>query len=237
MTERSPLNSSFSTFLPDIERIAQQLAQAKPQQDFAPVKALGQTPNHGEFTPEDSRYVYIRGYATTSAQDQKPILGSNGAGPCLIVALHNPADKTAMLAHIDANTDIQSLHKIIEKLGGDGKTLHAHLAGGEAITEKMVTGVLDILKQHGNVTIKSADIMSEQRSLKALAIDSRTGEVFTSFMSINMDKGPNHSAIMGYHASTAAQVLPLRPDYVDGKSYVVQDQQVTTSPALQSPKP
>jgi chemotaxis receptor (MCP) glutamine deamidase CheD len=235
MPEQTPPSAPASSFFPDMERIAKQLAQTNPQNQFAAVKSLGQPEKEGEFTKEDSRYVYIRGYATSSAEDARPILGTNGAGPCLIVALYNPTEKTAMLAHIDANTDIQSLHKIIERMGGKDQPLQAHLAGGRPMTETMVGGVLDILKQHGNISIKSADIMNDDDSMKSLAIDSRTGEVYTRFMSMHMDKGPNHSAIMGYHASTASQVLPLRPDYVDGKSYVIQDPQVTkgvTAPAL-----
>jgi chemotaxis receptor (MCP) glutamine deamidase CheD len=196
-------------------------------------------PAQGEFNASEARAIYIRGYGVTSAQDSKPVLGTSGMGPCLGVAIYNPAQKTGAVAHFDTNTDLSSLDRLMESVGGKDQKLDIHLAGGQLGSEhshRMVEQIIEKIGQRGNVTIKSADVMDPAGGLKAIALDTRTGETSNRFMGTQLDKGPYWQDTMMHHAGTAMQRLPLRPEYVDGQSYPPQatpalSPQIRTDPA------
>ena len=191
------------------------------------VRNLGFTPREREFADNEGRSIYIRGYGKTSANDSRPVLGTSGMGPCLGMAIYNPEQKTGAIAHFDTRTDLSSLDKLIEDMGVKNHKLEIHLAGGDETSEhsrNMVGQIIQKLNSYDNVQIKSADIMGPSGNLRSLALDTRSGEVYNRFMSSQLDKGENPQAIMSHHASTAYQLLPLRPEYIDGKSFVPQEQ-------------
>lgn len=190
-------------------------------------RILGFTPREGDFSNNEGRSIYIRGYGKTSASDSRPVLGTSGMGPCLGVAIYNPEQKTGAIAHFDTRTDLSSLDKLIEDMGIKNHKLEVHLAGGDETSEhsrNMVGQIIKKLNSYENVQIKSADIMGPSGNLRSLALDTRSGQVYSRFMGSQLDKGENPQAIMSHHASTAYQLLPLRPEYIDGKSFVPQEQ-------------
>ena len=195
----------------------------------------------GDFKPEDGRSIYIRGYAVTSAQDQRPVLGTSALGPCLGVAIYNPETRVGALAHIDTNTDLNSLSRLISQVGGQDGRLQVSLAGGqlgEANSHRMVEAVLEQLNQRGNVSIRSADVMNPAGGLASIALDTRTGEVYGQHMSVDMDQGPRQD-IMAHHARTAMQFGPLRPEYVHGQTFSPDGNPLTppSAPATQQVTP
>ena len=167
------------------------------------------------FAPEDARSIYIRGYGITSADDQHPVLETHGAGPCLIVAAFNPETRKAGIAHLDANTDPRSINTMLDKLGG-GQPLQVYMAGGWEVTRGMVEATRGEIEQRGDAQIKKAEIINPEGTLKGLAIDARTGEVSEEYRRIGITKHPQLPELMGYHATTAQQFMPLRAEYDEG---------------------
>jgi hypothetical protein len=190
-------------------------------------RAIGQTDRFSEFTPQEARGIYIRGYGVTSADDAKPVLGTKGMGPCVGVAIYNPKTKVGTLAHFDTNTETSSLKKMIDAVRGQYGVLEVHLAGGELgspHSQRLVEEIISRLSEESNLVIKSADILNSAGGLKALALDTRTGQVSNSFMGNHLDNGDRQN-IMAFHASRALSREPLRPEYLSGTSFSVSDWQ------------
>jgi Protein N-terminal asparagine amidohydrolase len=200
------------------------------------IRAIGQENRFGEFTQSEARGIYIRGYGVTSATDANPVLGTRGMGPCLAVAIYNPKTKTGALAHFDTNTDTASITTLLESVRGKGDRLEVHLAGGELgsiHSHRLVDDIIARLAADKDVTFKSADILNSAGGLKALALDTRTGQVSTSFMGRQLDNGDRQN-IMSFHVSRAFTREPLRPEYINGTVFSVQDWQ--TEIEKQKPK-
>ncbi len=205
------------------------------------VRSIGQRPNQsGHFTPEDARGIYIRGYGVTSAQDHQPVLGTNGMGPCLAVAIYNPATKTGTLAHFDTNTKTSSIQTLIDAVRDhQDQKLEVHLAGGElgnVHSQRMVEEVVSRLNSASHVEIISADILNASGVLKSLSLDTRTGEIANTFMGRNLDVGDRQN-IMSYHAIRASQEEALRPEYIHGTAFSAADwkkqaQEITPQPVV-----
>ena len=184
------------------------------------------------FSPDSARAIYIRGYGVTSADDAKPVLGTSGAGPCVIVAVYNPATRSGSLAHFDTNTDVTSLDRLIEGVGGaSSRGLQVTLTGGEfgsSHSHRLVGQIVDRLSQNQNITMRDAGLLNPSGALQALALDTRTGATYSRFFESDMDRGPR-DALMIQHINEAFSVGPLRPEYVNG--------QVLPADILQKPQP
>jgi hypothetical protein len=151
------------------------------------ISTIGQEKIIGPFTSEKAMGVFQRDVAITCENSQKPILGTYGAGPCIIVAAFNPITKQALLAHMDSSTDSNSLSKYIDIIKGDEPEakIHIHLAGADNSSKKELIELLRFLQTRTNTSIISADILNgvadSYPGPRSLAIDSRTGEIFTQF--------------------------------------------------------
>lgn len=167
-----------------------------------------------QFNPEEARSVYVRGYGVTDAGDSHPVLTSSGAGPCLIVAAYNPATRTGALAHLDTNTDTRSVNQMLDRLGGG--PLQVHLAGGWEISRHLVESTLDVLDARSDVQIKSSEVINNFGTLKAMALDTRTGEVSGDYNRYGVTRHPQLDAIIANHGATAASFMPLRLEYDHG---------------------
>ncbi len=175
-------------------------AQRKAEQEtLEKVKSVGQPSNRGDFTAEDARSISQQEMGYTDATSERPVLATFGAGPCVILAIHNPDTKTATLAHIDRLTELNSTDQMFYQLGKEGDSpLEVHLAGGDSSSIEMVTKLVNQIAAKDNVVIKSADIIGNGFEGKRLAIDARTGEVFTDFEVDQLDMGPNADAKMQF---------------------------------------
>lgn len=119
----------------------------------------------------------------TSCNSNQPVLGSYGAGPCVIVALYNPENKNVALSHIDAGNITYTLRDMISQIDSkkESALLEAHITGGspDRISIDNQVEILNELKLH-NITIKSSKLgYNDSNSVKDLAIDSCTGKIYT----------------------------------------------------------
>lgn len=158
------------------------------------INAIGQIQNLGSFISSIAKNVLQRPVGYTQAKERYPIIGSFGAGPCLTMAVYNPKHKTAALCHIDSMTNLNSLHSIFSNLNPtkDKDTpVEIHLAGGDESSKEMVAKVINIIENFEYAKIISASIVRPNPA--QLAIDSRTGEVFTDFSAHQLNLGENIS--------------------------------------------
>jgi|GEM_PF-4089469 len=200
------------------------------------IVSLGQEKTYGDFTKDEARGIYIRGYGISHADDKKPILGTNQMWPCIAIALYNPSTKVGAVAHFDTKTDISSLKDLISLVGGETDKIEVHLAGGQIGNSHSLRLGEEIAKELGrnsNLVIKSANLFNPDGGMKSLALDTRTGQVSNDFMGSQLDKGKSRDEAMLFHASTVHSVLPLRPEYINGKEFRLEDWKAE----LDNPKP
>lgn len=95
--------------------------------------------------------------------------------------------KVAALAHVDAKTDLHSLYGYFYKLLGNDDSIDIHLAGGDTTSEDTVIDLLKMINQNPQFSLKSARILGDD--ITSLAIDSRTGQIFTEFHYTQLDLG------------------------------------------------
>ena len=208
---------------PHFENAAEGLAMSA---SLKKARDIGTTPKQGEFTADEGRSIYIRGYGITNSTDQKPVIGTNGMVPCIAVAVYNPKTKVGAISHFDTNTDVTSLAKLMDDVGGDKDKVEVHLAGGQLgnpHSHRLAEGLMDVIDANPNATVKSSDLMSPSGGMKSLALDTRTGETYNQFMGSQLDKGAIRNDLMTFHAITAATELPLRAEYVNGKETSLAD--------------
>lgn len=164
------------------------IKQHKEQQQLLDsVNNVGQTNQRGSFDKEQAQAVLQHEVAITTADSEKPILGTFGADQCIIVALYNAQLQSAALAHVDSLTDLSSLSKYFNQLSSEDTTIEVHLSGGQGNKDK-ATEVIDFVKNYPNADIKSAKVCNPEAS-QSLAIDSRSGKTFTWF-SVNQLQYP-----------------------------------------------
>lgn len=190
------------------------------------VRGIGQASKVGDFTAQEAKGIYIRGYGITSASDANPVLGTKGMGPCVAVAIYNPKTKVGALAHFDTNTDVESMEKMLYSVRDDADDpLEVHLAGGalgEPNSHRLVEEIVSRLNDEPNLKVKSADILNPSGALKSLALDTRTGGVSNEFMGSQLNNG-DRSNIMSYHASHVYQREGIRPEYINGVAQTAAD--------------
>jgi hypothetical protein len=169
----------------DLEQIRyQEDRRVRDRQLVEEVRSIGQRENYGHFTSAEAEGILQHEMGFTDAKSERPVLATFGAGPCIAIAVYNPETRTASLAHIDALTELPSTDALFYQLSKDSDaTLEVHLAGGMEMSREQVTELIRRIQIKPNVAVKSANIIPEDGGFggKSLAIDSRTGEVFTDF--------------------------------------------------------
>jgi len=155
------------------------------------LKNVGQQKNKGTLQADEVIAVNQHDVAYTNSDSVRPILASSGAGPCVIMAVYNPKTKTAALTHIDIGTKMSSVREIFDELRSDGNDpLEIHLGGGNRskASKRMLTRLIKEVDKQANVEIKSANLLDENIEANDLAIDTRTGEIFTNFDILTLDE-------------------------------------------------
>lgn len=184
-----------------------------------------QIENIGKFTPEEARGVAQRELVMANLDSQKPILGTFGAGPCVAIAVYNPTTHKAMLSHVDALTDLSSLRRYLDIIAQDSKEkLQVHLAGGQESSKEVCTKIIKMLNDRDDNTIKSSKLIPLGGSGESLAIDARTGEVFTSFNPNQLDLGTDFDSknqLLGLQTS----ISPIKFVDYEKKSEAVKDKE------------
>jgi hypothetical protein len=129
-----------------------------------------------DFKSYEAVTVLQHEYAVTKADYSQPVLGTFGAGPCVILALYDHENKTAVLAHIDALTDIDSLQRLFSSISKESTV--AHLAGGDFSSQEMCMDIIELLEKN-NIKIVNSDIARSSFDSASFAIDARTGKVYS----------------------------------------------------------
>lgn len=103
-------------------------------------------------------------------------------------------EKKALLTHVDALTNLRSVKYHLRKFcENKDMKVQIHLAGGDHSTRNQAVKIVEFTNEFSNTEIISANI-GKGGTLKSLAIDSRTGEVFTSFNPTQLAHGENSNA-------------------------------------------
>ena len=145
--------------------------------------SIGIQQKRGDFTSDEAQSIGQHEVGLTNRRSTKPILGTTGAGPCIIVAAYNREIGQALLTHVDFGTDLNSLSEYLDKMGGSASNkLEIHLHGGDNTTREQMAEIVGLIKQRSDTKIISAELCTGTGGeAKRLALDSRTGEVFTIF--------------------------------------------------------
>ncbi|MBA4697266.1 MAG: hypothetical protein H2069_07760 [Legionella sp.] len=130
-----------------------------------------------DFKANEAVMVLQHEYAITDAADKLPILGTFAAGPCVIVALYDDINEIALLAHVDAVTDLDPFSQLLNTTFSKENTV-AHLSGGQVGAESLCIDVIKKLEEN-NIKILNIDILKSSFEVDSLAIDSRNGQIYT----------------------------------------------------------
>lgn len=155
---------------------AQNIEDGLAKQKLYSLRSPLHSANPVDFNKKLSEGVLQGEYAITLSSSNKPILGTYGAGPCLIVAIYDVESKISFLAHIDGVTDLDSLKTIINRFNPE--TSQVHLYGGDISSEEMCIEVVEIFKSL-NFEIYNSDIVRQSLDRASLAIDSRNGKIYS----------------------------------------------------------
>jgi hypothetical protein len=101
----------------------------------------GETPLPGDANPQlnpnNTRGVMPGEWAMARGGSKQYQLASYGAGPSVIVAAWYPDVKIAVLAHVDASTDLGSVQRVLFEVASKYNStakIQVHLAGGDVPT-------------------------------------------------------------------------------------------------------
>ncbi|MBV53236.1 MAG: hypothetical protein CL816_04115 [Coxiellaceae bacterium] len=179
-------------------------------------KPLQNTHKTNDFKKELTRGVLQGEFGVTDGNDAIPILGTFGAGPCLIVAIYESEKKSAFLTHIDASTCLDSFNRELSRLNYNPRTSQVHLYGGDSSSHDMCMDVYEIMENKGFVIVNS-DIVREETDSASFAIDARNGNVYSNVNSNDLDT-PNIDARLTCRGLGAGGVTGLSKIY-DSRIY------------------
>jgi len=167
-------SSEIETFRTQVEvfRTKEEMRNKKLESIRAPLAGAKQV----DFSRHEARAVLQGEYAVAGSGAKQPVTGTWGAWPCLIMALYDSKNRMALIAHIDASTDIDSLPLTLS--GFSGEHTVAHLYGGNLMSTGMCMDVVDFLERE-KIKIENADIVRSGLEPASLAIDARNGQIYT----------------------------------------------------------
>jgi len=124
-----------------------------------------------EITQDLSEGILQREYTIISSNSIKSIIGSYGAGPCIILCMRNRNNTKTILAHIDSIT----LNPLREFSVFDPKYTDVYIIGGDISSRDLIIRLLKVLIANGYNIIFAHVIMSESNQF---AINCITGETW-----------------------------------------------------------
>ena len=139
-----------------------------------------------EFKISDATNVIQGTYMKAESDSSFPVLGTFGAGPCLIMAIYCPGTNTAALAHLDAGNTVSSITKLVSEMAAD-HAVNVHFVGGDSESKDNLNSIYSAVLDLNNVTVINADISRTSAGISAsLAIDSRTGTIYSPVIPANL---------------------------------------------------
>lgn len=148
-----------------------ELRQKKLRQTQSPLQGFKPV----DFARNEAVMVLQHEYAVTQADYEQPILGTFGAASCLILALYDDENKTAILGHIDTLVALDSLQNLFSSMTKENTV--AHLFGGNSLSQDMCLDTVNLLEKN-NIKIVNSEIVRDASSSASLAIDARTGQIY-----------------------------------------------------------
>lgn len=136
-----------------------------------------------DFKPENTVCVVQHEYAVTQKGSAKPILGTFGASPCVILAIYDEQNKIALLAHIDAGTNLDSLQKTLAKMSIQHSV--AYIYGGNKEDPLEFDEVIAFVKKN-QIEIKSQALTSTSEPA-SFAINADTGKIYLPVEAHHLD--------------------------------------------------
>jgi len=138
-------------------------------------------------TPIDkSRSIGIiqREYGIINNNTSKNIIGTYGAGPCIILSMRNRLTNDTILAHIDSGT----LNPLKPFLKFSYENSDVYIVGGNSTSKQLVNNILNLLKQN-KFEITFAHIIDDKNS-NSFAINCITGDIYLNDK-VKFDDFPN----------------------------------------------
>jgi chemotaxis receptor (MCP) glutamine deamidase CheD len=120
-------------------------------------------------TPDNTRGILQREYLVVTSRDIQNQLATDGAGPCVIMAVWNPDARKAGLAHVDFMKQVASGAR-------DGTKIQVHLVGGTRDTIDLQVRLLHEIKNNPALELVSADLGGDLEN-RSLAISATTGKI------------------------------------------------------------
>jgi len=128
--------------------------------------------------PKNNQIFPVMQRQLAEAVDKYPIIGTFGAGPCIIVAMRDPITKRTALAHIDALTTmpLMQFFNIFES----SNKVHVYLCGGDSSNKKQCKELLEMLKNNKGIDDKYQIIFCHliDHNSNSFGINSITGELY-----------------------------------------------------------
>lgn len=159
-----------------------------------------------DFNPNSVQEATTMRYIVVPKDSFQPLVGSYGAGSCLIVALHDPTTFT-VLTHLIRGTNPHFLSTFLDQM--NPATTVAHLAGGNFSLELMTSGsscVIDTFRflTARGIKIETCNVAWEierytrgraEEESASLAINATTGKVYAPVASKYFYSSPNEKHI------------------------------------------
>jgi hypothetical protein len=161
----------------------------------------------GKIDAERSVGILQREYGIANKYTDKNIIGTFGAGPCIILCIRNKATTDTFLAHIDAMTFpvFTGESPIIFQSQFNPIDSDVYIVGGNNQTKDQVYNLLVDLKRLDYTSIQCAYII-DNFSLNNFAINSVTGEVY-----INTDIEPIKDLPLVYNENDRLNIMKIAP--------------------------
>ncbi len=154
------------------------------------VKSLSLQAEPFNFNKELTAAVLQGQYAITSSNSSKPVLGAFAAWSSLIVAIHDSACDVCFVGHIEIESELQDFASILQKFNHESSEVY--LYGGDIFSEKMCATIISILQSH-HFNISQASIIRYSFEGASLAIDSRTGKIYSPVDEHQLETVQEHS--------------------------------------------
>jgi hypothetical protein len=182
----------LSVVKPDDVREVERMIAARTHDADAIAEANRTPPNYAglKLNPSNTRAVLEGEWAIARAKSTQFQLATFGAGPCVIVAAWNPGEKKAVLAHVDALTDLGSVRHVLDEVASGRGTskIQVHLAGGEESSKELQAGLIKMIKQDPDtMELVSADLGSSESD--SLTISAENGKIATGISRSQVDLG------------------------------------------------
>jgi hypothetical protein len=190
------------------------------------IKDANKTPpviEYESYNKKDTILVKQSCIITTNPVGPKPpILGTYGAGPCVILTAYNPETGNTLLAHID-DMSRALVFKELDKFTEYGQIGYINLIGGNSSSRTSIVDILDYIKNNPKLVLQGARVVTHEAD--KVAIDSRTGKLlFTEPGMLN--DGVNYKNDESLSPTTRMSTMPTMPTMTTSASADVGARQV-----------